>query len=141
MRIPGISTQAGALAVCAAMLGTVAAGQDAAEGGLLYERHCATCHGLSGEGQGPMAGVLVIQPTDLTTLAAREGGAFPVLRVIRRIDGRDPLVAHGSPMPVYGDFFEGDDTTLETASGQKIMTSRAIADLVSFLQTMQSMQE
>ncbi|WP_306006914.1 c-type cytochrome [Aquicoccus porphyridii] len=123
------------------MLGTVAAGQDAADGGLLYERHCATCHGLSGEGQGPMAGVLVIQPTDLTTLAARAGGAFPVLRVIRRIDGRDPLVAHGSPMPVYGDFFEGDDTTLETVSGQRVTTSRAIADLVSFLQTMQSVQE
>lgn len=44
-------------------------------------------------------------------------------------------------MPVYGDFFEGDDTTLETVSGQRVMTSRAIADLVSFLQTMQSVQE
>lgn len=141
MRTSGISRQAGALALCVAMLGTMAAGQDAAGGGLLYERHCATCHGLSGEGRGPMAGVLVIQPTDLTTLAARAGGAFPVLRVIRRIDGRDPLVAHGSPMPVYGDFFEGDDTTLETVSGQRVMTSRAIADLVRFLQTMQTVQE
>lgn len=78
MRTSGISRQAGALALCVAMLGTMAAGQDAAEGGLLYERHCATCHGVSGEGRGPMAGVLVIQPTDLTTLAAR-GRCFPGL--------------------------------------------------------------
>ncbi len=141
MRISGFSRQTGALALIAAMAGTMVAGQEADEGAQLYERHCATCHGLDGDGQGPMAGVLVIQPSDLTALAAREDGAFPVLRVIRRIDGRDPLVAHGSPMPVYGDFFEGDDTALKTASGQPVMTSRAIADLVAFLKTLQSVQE
>jgi len=84
-----------------------------------------------------MAPVLLVQPKDLTRLAADEGGAFPMLRVIRRVDGRDPLVSHGSDMPVYGQLFQGDDTALALPSGQMVMTGRAIADLVVFLQAVQ----
>ena len=112
--------------------------QDAVEGAVLYERHCATCHGLDATGGGPMAGVLLVPPADLTRMAsAEEDGAFPLLRVVRRIDGRDPLVAHGSPMPVYGDFFEGNDTAMKTASGQPLLTSRPVADLVAYLKEIQ----
>jgi mono/diheme cytochrome c family protein len=125
------------LAGLAAAMAAPAMAQDETEGARLYERHCATCHGIDATGAGPMAGVLVIQPVDLTALAKGNGGVFPSLRVVRRIDGRDPLVSHGSPMPVYGDFFEGDDTALKTESGQPMMTSRAIADLVAYLKTLQ----
>ncbi len=114
-----------------------ATAQEIEEGALLFERHCATCHGIDAKGKGPMSGVLLIQPTDLSGLNKANGGDFPTLRVVQRIDGRDPLVSHGSPMPVYGDFFEGDDTALKTASGQPLMTSRAIADLVAYLQDIQ----
>lgn len=110
---------------------------DAAEGRALYLEFCATCHGIDAEGRGPMAAALVIQPTDLTALAAGNEGRFPRGRVVRRIDGRDPLVSHGSPMPVYGGFFEGEDVALRTDSGQPIMTSQPIADLVSYLETLQ----
>lgn len=109
----------------------IAAGRD------LYMRHCATCHGLEADGDGPMAPILLVQPTALSTLAADHGGDFPLLRAIRRIDGRDPLVSHGSSMPVYGQFFEGDDTALKAPNGQPVMTSRPIADLVSYLLTIQ----
>ncbi|MEZ5714037.1 MAG: cytochrome c [Paracoccaceae bacterium] len=125
------------LAGLAVAMAAPAMAQDEAEGARLYERHCATCHGIDATGAGPMAGVLVVQPVDLTALAKGNGGVFPSLRVVRRIDGRDPLVSHGSPMPVYGDFFEGDDTALKTESGQPMMTSRAIADLVAYLKTLQ----
>lgn len=123
-----------AMAVAAAL---PAGAQDLDEGAALFEQHCATCHGLDAKGKGPMAGVLLIQPADLTALAAGNEGEFPLLRVVRRIDGRDPLVSHGSPMPVYGDFFEGDDTAMKTPSGQPLMTSRAIADLIAYLQDLQ----
>ncbi len=113
--------------------------QDVKKGADLYRVHCATCHGIEGGGQGPMAGVLVIQPGDLTGLAASNGGSFPTERVIKRIDGRDPLVSHGSPMPVYGFFFEeGKGTAVKTANGQPIMTTKPIADLLSYLQSLQS---
>jgi len=37
----------------------------AAEGRLLYVRHCASCHGPSGRGDGPDAGLFVTPPRDL----------------------------------------------------------------------------
>ncbi|WP_370400987.1 c-type cytochrome [Sulfitobacter sp. JB4-11] len=111
--------------------------QDAAEGEALYQTHCAACHGIEARGNGPMAPILTLQPPNLRTLTARYDGVFPVVRVVTRIDGRDPLVAHGSPMPVYGDFFEGDDTALKAETGQPIMTSRAIVDLVAYLNGVQ----
>ena len=103
----------------------------------VYLQYCATCHAVDATGNGPMAPALVVQPPDLTTLAAQNGGVFPTTRVVWRIDGRDPLVAHGSPMPVYGDFFQGDDTPLKAPSGQPIMTSRVVADLVAYLEGIQ----
>ena len=111
--------------------------QDAAVGEALYHTHCATCHGIAATGNGPMAPILLLQPPNLRTLSARHDGVFTVVRVVTRIDGRDPLVAHGSPMPVYGDFFEGEDTALKAETGQPIMTSRAIVDLVAYLEGVQ----
>ncbi|MCB1333357.1 MAG: cytochrome c [Roseivivax sp.] len=119
-------------------LAVPATAQNAEEGQALFRTHCATCHGLAATGDGPMASVLVIQPSNLTTLSQRNGGAFPLARVIQRIDGRDPLVSHGSPMPVYGDYFEGVfDVPVKTDAGQPILTSRPVLDLVSYLQSLQ----
>jgi mono/diheme cytochrome c family protein len=127
--------------VCAALLalhpGTARA-QDAVAGAEIYAKHCATCHGIEASGMGPMSGVLMIKPADLSALTAKNDGVFPLERVIKRIDGRDPLVSHGSPMPVYGDFFEGDDAVMKTAAGQPIMTSKPVVDLVAYLQGVQA---
>lgn len=117
---------------------TSSAAQDTEAGADLYRLHCATCHGIEATGSGPMAGVLVIKPVDLTALSANNDGRFPTERVVKRIDGRDPLVSHGSPMPVYGFFFEGEDVAVKTASGQPIMTSAPIADLLAYIESLQS---
>lgn len=110
---------------------------DAATGEALYDRYCAACHGAEATGHGPMRAVLTVQPSDLTALSAGNDGVFPMERVVKRIDGRDPLVAHGSQMPVYGDFFDGDGASLRTESGQPVITSTPVADLVAYLQNMQ----
>lgn len=126
-------------AVMLALISAVpaAVAQDAEAGEADYRAHCATCHGIEATGQGPMAGVMLIAPTDLTGLSAGNGGVFPTERVVKRIDGRDPLVSHGSPMPVYGDFFEGSDAALKAPNGQPILTSQPIVDLVAFLISIQ----
>ena len=117
---------------------TPAAAQDAVAGGVIYQRYCAACHGLEATGAGPMAPVLLVQPVDLTTLSERNEGVFPLARVIMRIDGREPLVSHGSDMPVFGDFFQGvQDVALKTAAGQPVLVSQPIADLVAYLETLQ----
>ena len=114
-----------------------AVAQDSVLGAELYERHCATCHGLEARGNGPMAPALIVQPSNLTTLTERHGGTFPVERIVMRIDGRDPLVSHGSPMPVYGEFFAGTDLILKTETGQPVLTTQPIADLLAYLETLQ----
>ena len=129
-------TQLAAMAAIG-LLSSGALAQDVATGATLYQKHCATCHGVEATGQGPMAGVLLIKPVNLVALSRDNGGVFPTARVVARIDGRDPLVSHGSPMPVYGYFFEGNDTALKTPAGQPIMTSEPIVDLVAFLQSVQ----
>lgn len=36
------------------------------EGRVLYERYCAGCHGAAGDGNGPAARMLIVQPRDFT---------------------------------------------------------------------------
>jgi hypothetical protein len=118
-------------------LSSSALAQDAAAGRETYERYCASCHGIEATGHGPMVAVLTLQPTNLTELSLGNDGTFPLIRVVRRIDGRDPLVSHGSPMPIYGDFFEDRDASMKTDSGQPILTSQPVVDLVAYLKSLQ----
>uniref|UniRef100_UPI003B51B2C3 c-type cytochrome n=1 Tax=Roseovarius indicus TaxID=540747 RepID=UPI003B51B2C3 len=121
-----------------ALLAAPALAEDAGKGRETYWRYCASCHGENGDGTGPMRAVLTVQPKDLTQLAAENDGVFPLDRVIQRIDGRDPLVSHGSQMPVYGNFFdEGGEATLTAEDGTEIETSGAVADLIAYLKVLQ----
>lgn len=107
------------------------------EGGALFRTYCATCHGIEGRGSGPMAEMMVVDPPDLTQLAAGNDGTFPVLWVARRIDGRDLVPAHGGPMPLFGSFFEGSDLPLKLPTGQPMMVSQPLADLLAWLESIQ----
>ena len=118
-------------------LASAAAAQDVALGSAIYGRYCATCHGIDAKGNGPMAPSLLLQPPNLTTLQARNDGVLPIARIVTRIDGRDPLVSHGSPMPVYGEFFEGTDAPVKAETGQPIMTSEPVLHLLAWLKTVQ----
>lgn len=112
--------------------------QDAVEGQQLFATFCATCHGTAAQGGGPMAELLAISPPDLTALAAGNGGVFPTERVVFTIDGRDLLTAHGGPMPLFGAFFEGDAVaSVQAPSGQPVLTSQPVVDLVTWLESVQ----
>lgn len=74
-------------------------------GSQLFRTYCATCHGTTGRGNGPLAQQLRRTPPDLTQYTKRNGGMFPSERVYRIIDGRD-VPSHGDrEMPVWGDAF------------------------------------
>ena len=53
-----------------------------------YLSNCAKCHGADGRGAGPHSAVLKKRPADLTRLAARNHGVFPISEVYRLVDGR-----------------------------------------------------
>lgn len=67
-----------------------------------FEANCASCHGTSGKGSGPIADLLRKSPPDLTQLAKKNNGVFPIERLYRVIDGAE-VPSHGSrDMPVWG---------------------------------------
>lgn len=106
-----------------------------ASGKASFEQYCASCHGVTAEGNGPAAATLVKRPADLRRIAARRGGVFPEFEVQRIIDGRDPIAAHGSrDMPIWG-----RDFSLTEAPGHaREAEARApIQLIVEYLETIQ----
>jgi mono/diheme cytochrome c family protein len=72
-----------------------------------FVRYCSACHGVEGRGDGPAASALQPPPADLTRIAQRRGGHFPVAEIRAYIDGRIGVPAHGRrDMPVWGERFE-----------------------------------
>lgn len=66
-----------------------------------YDNNCAACHGSSGKGNGPYAELLRKSPPDLTMMAKRNGGVFPMSRAYEVIEGAG--VGHGTrDMPIWG---------------------------------------
>jgi mono/diheme cytochrome c family protein len=79
-------------------------------GRIAYANFCASCHGLDGAGDGPVAEYLTIPLDDLRRLKAQHGGTFPVDLVYETIDGRDDVRAHGTRvMPVWGNVWTEHD--------------------------------
>jgi mono/diheme cytochrome c family protein len=80
---------------------------DSIRGDNLYKAYCASCHGVDARGNGPMAAWIKVQPPDLTRIAARNGGEFPLARIDRIISGEEALPSgHGTrAMPIWGPVF------------------------------------
>ena len=118
----------------------MAHGQEAIvqDGEDLFATYCWQCHGTDAKGGGPMAEMLAITPPDLTQLAQRNDGDFPVRAVARHIDGRNPLLAHGGEMPIFGPMLEADQQiALRMPSGQLMMTGLPLANVIVYLQALQ----
>lgn len=100
-----------------------------------FATHCASCHGASGAGDGPVAATLRTPVPDLRSLCERAGGEFPADRVASHIDGRAMPVAHGArSMPVWGPVFE---TTQDLVRGAESAGDRIDA-ILSYLRQLQS---
>ena len=103
--------------VIASLLGTVvfAAAQEASSpsqtkrvdlGRAEYRARCATCHGLTGKGDGSMAAYLTRKVPDLTTLAKNNNDILPVTEMYLVITGDTELPGHGTrEMPVWGNAY------------------------------------
>ncbi len=126
------------LTMIMALIATPAAAEpDVIAGQGVFQTFCAGCHGADARGDGPMADVLTVGIPDLTKLSAANGGTFPMSRVVRQIDGRDPLLAHGGDMPLFGRLFDYPVGAIATPSGQPIITAQPIADVAAWLASVQ----
>jgi len=103
----------------------------AASGSEMYKSYCASCHGKDAKGDGPAAPALKAALPDLTTLAKRNDGKYPALRVTSILRGKEALVAHGDQeMPVWGPVLRG------VSSSEAIVDLR-ISNLNKYLESLQ----
>ncbi len=107
--------------------------QAVSSGAYLFRNYCASCHGESGKGDGPLAVAMQRKPADLTGVLKRNNDVFPGDMVYRIIDGRQPVRGHGGPdMPEWGSVF----LRSAASAGEASVTLRIHA-LVAYLETIQ----
>ena len=104
--------------------------------------YCSGCHGEDGKGRGPVAIELKAKPSDLTAIAARNGGTFDREQVYKKIEGLDMPLSHGtSQMPVWGAWFVhqavGEGVLLEDARTAARQATQRINNLVKYLEALQ----
>jgi mono/diheme cytochrome c family protein len=103
-----------------------------------YMELCAVCHGTGGKGDGPAAGAMANPVTDLTALAARNGGVFPRDEVQASITGESRVAAHGTAdMPVWGARFEEVRPDWKQHRREALARQR-IYNLTLYLETLQA---
>lgn len=102
----------------------------------VFMQYCATCHGETADGKGPMTDLLTVEVPDLSQLSANNDGAFPMLEVIHIIDGRTGMRAHGGPMPVYGAIFD-DEVESPGPYGAPLYTRGKVLSIAYYLESLQ----
>lgn len=125
------------LTVIFTLLALPAVAQDAEEGAMTFLDNCAGCHGATARGDGPLAALMTTPPPDLTELALREGGDFPLARVVQRIDGTTEVQAHGGPMPVFGLLMDGPSVAMVGPDGADVIVPEGIAHIAAWLMEVQ----
>ena len=99
-------------------------------GEMEYLSNCGSCHGRDAKGNGPVAAVLTVKPTDLTMISKELNGKFPQEYVYKVIDGRGMIKPHGnSLMPVWGHRF----TVMERNANDAIAYSPSELDTQSLV--------
>jgi hypothetical protein len=107
------------------------------EGQSLYMENCASCHGVTGRGDGPAATGLRTPPADLTQIAARRDGVWPMLEVMSIVDGYSRRTLKRDEMPIFDDFLDGDTIDVDTGNGLKTPMSTKLIEMVNYLETLQ----
>ena len=57
------------------------AAEDVSKGKNLYGQYCAQCHGFDAKGNGAATSSVSTEPADLTRIAERREGVWPILEV------------------------------------------------------------
>ena len=101
-----------------------------------FADYCASCHGLSGKGDGQMATRIARAPADLTLLAKRNGGEFPTTRVMAKIWGYTGGKG-GTVMPNFGPLLDSDTVPYDGGDGIMTPTPIRLVQIAEHLKTLQ----
>lgn len=130
--LPFVVGVAGVLALAACLPPTEVATSGAAD----FADLCAPCHGPTGVGNGPMAADLDVKPADLTGLSDRNGGVFPLARVMSKIWGYSEG-AVPSMMPEFGPLLDSRIVLVDVGDGIQTPTPERLIDLGEYLKSIQ----
>lgn len=112
-----------------------------------YLNSCASCHGTTGKGDGPVVKSLIKPPTDLTRLSETNSGVFPFARVYDVIDGRFELATHGTrDMPVWGEVYkrswaQGQNAALPYLASKEVIESIVRVRILALIDYIFTLQE
>ena len=106
-------------------------------GRTVFVSACASCHGTSGRGDGPLASALEPKPADLTKIAERRDGLWPMVEVMSTINGYYRQTLPHNQMPIFEDLPEGELVPVDTGDGKIIPTPVTLIALTNYLETIQ----
>lgn len=108
------------------------------EGKGLFDQYCAVCHGFDAKGGGAAAASLGTKPADLTGMAARRGGVWPMLEVMSIIDGYTKQQNPREDMPIIPEITTGRLMDFDTGNGLVTSVPARLVALVNYLESIQS---
>ena len=103
-----------------------------------YDNNCAVCHGIDAKGKGLYNAALKTDAPELSTLAKRNGGVFPVARLFETIEGAGP--GHGTrEMPIWGQIYRirAAEYYIDVPYNQQAFVSGRILALIEYLNKQQ----
>ncbi len=104
-----------------------------ASGAEMYKAYCASCHGMKGQGNGPVAEHLKVVVPDLTELSKQNKGVFPTAHVTQVIRGEVGARTHGlQDMPVWGPVF------LNLNNRQESAVHMRVSNLTKYIESIQA---
>lgn len=106
-------------------------------GRAVFVKSCSACHGVTGRGDGPLVAELELKPADLTKIAARRDGLWPMVEVMSIIDGYHRRTLPREKMPIFGDLAEGKLVLFDAGDGRKIPTPVKLIAVANYLETIQ----
>ncbi|OZB19479.1 MAG: hypothetical protein B7X55_03495 [Rhodobacterales bacterium 34-62-10] len=105
-------------------------------GAQAYQDYCAICHGTRALGDGPVAPELDVPPPDLTLIASRNGGVFPLRAVADTVYGYSGK-HEADLMPEFSPLLDGPDVAVPDGSGGEEIMPVRLAEVVTYLQSLQ----
>jgi hypothetical protein len=106
-------------------------------GKALYNENCVSCHGADGKGDGPVAARLSTPPADLTRIAARRDGVWPMLEVMAILDGYSRNTLPREDMPVFENFLDNEMSEFDTGNGVVTLVPTKLIEIVYYLESLQ----
>ncbi len=100
-----------------------------------FASYCAGCHGENGKGDGPAAAGLPKKPANLTVLAAKNGGTFPMTRVMAHIWGY--AQENGRVMPKFAPLLDGNMVLFDSGDGIQTPTPVRLVQLGEYVKSLQ----